>query len=160
MHVQEPVPASRLKKHPSRELFFSPFWPGDIMSSPPYISCVIDRHASMPVRPKPNLASFTMPHPVIIVASFLTTIKSAWELSRMVREKRAAKNLKTDTKSTLVLLKRAYHKGLLLEREFDRLFERLMRAEAHNDAAALKRIRADFQAILARESRQPARRRV
>ncbi|KAK4134593.1 hypothetical protein BT67DRAFT_434048 [Trichocladium antarcticum] len=71
---------------------------------------------SVPVRPKPNLASFTMPHPVIIVASFLTTIKSAWELSRMVREKRAAKSLKTETKSTLVLLQRAYRKGLLLER--------------------------------------------
>ncbi|KAK4148460.1 hypothetical protein C8A00DRAFT_19713 [Chaetomidium leptoderma] len=101
-----------------------------------------------------------MAHPVIVVASFLTTIKSAWELSRMVRQKRAAKSPKTEIKSTYVLLQRAYRKGLLLEREFDYLFERLMWAEAHNDVAALQRIRADFQAILARESGQPARRRV
>ncbi|KAK4095944.1 hypothetical protein N658DRAFT_435697 [Parathielavia hyrcaniae] len=101
-----------------------------------------------------------MAHPVIVVASFLTTIKSAWELSRMFRQKRAAKSLKTETRSTLVLLQRAYRNGLLLERQFDFLFERLMRAEAHNDVAALQRIRTDFQAILAREPGQPARRRV
>ncbi|KAK4032169.1 hypothetical protein C8A01DRAFT_41390 [Parachaetomium inaequale] len=91
----------------------------------------------VPVRPKPNLASFTIPHPVIIVASFLTTIKSAWELSCIVREKRAAKSLKTETKSTFVLLQRAYRKGLLLERQFDYLFERLMQVEAYNDVAIL-----------------------
>ncbi|KAK4032872.1 hypothetical protein C8A01DRAFT_20117 [Parachaetomium inaequale] len=32
-----------------------------------------------------------MTHLIIVIASFLTTIKSTWELSRMVREKRAAK---------------------------------------------------------------------
>ncbi|KAK4118605.1 hypothetical protein N657DRAFT_685083 [Parathielavia appendiculata] len=95
-----------------------------------------------------------MPHPIIVIASFLTAIRSTWELSRMVREKRAAKTLKTEAKSTLVLLQQAYRKGLLLEREFDYLFERLMRAEACNDVAALQKIRADFQAILARPSRR------
>ncbi|KAL2166212.1 hypothetical protein VTG60DRAFT_3127 [Thermothelomyces hinnuleus] len=113
---------------------------------------------SVPAYPKPNRAPFIMAHPIIVIASFLTTIRSMWELSRMVREKRAAKTLRTDAKSTLVLLQRAYRKGLLREREFDYLFERLMRAEAHNDVAALRKIRADFQAILARESGQPARR--
>jgi hypothetical protein len=79
-----------------------------------------------------------MAHPVIVVASFLTTIKSVWELSRMVRQKRAAKSLKTETESTLVLLQRAYRKGLLRERQFDYLFERLMRAEAHNDGRYIR----------------------
>jgi hypothetical protein len=83
-----------------------------------------------------------MAHPVIVIASFLTTIKSAWELSRMVRQKRAAKTLKTETKSTYVLLQRAYRKGLLLERQFDHLFERLMRAEAHNDGRYIRRVLA------------------
>ncbi|KAK4243627.1 hypothetical protein C7999DRAFT_18048 [Corynascus novoguineensis] len=99
-----------------------------------------------------------MTHPIIVIASFLTTIRSMWELSRMVREKRAAKTLRTDVKSILVLLQRAYRKGLLREREFDYLFERLMRVEAHNDVAVLRKIRADFQAILARGSGQPTRR--
>ncbi len=80
-----------------------------------------------------------MTHPIIVIASFLTTVKSTWELSRMVREKRAAKALKTQTKSTLVLLQRAYRKGLLVEREFDCLLERLMRAEAHNDGMYTRR---------------------
>jgi hypothetical protein len=117
-----------------------------------------------------------MPHPIIVISSFLTAIRSTWELSRMVREKRAVKTLKTEAKNTLVLLQRAYRKGLLLERQFDYLFERLMRAEACNDGrcphrasryhrsrllvAAMRKIRADFQAILARPSGQQARRRV
>ncbi|KAK4148874.1 hypothetical protein C8A00DRAFT_19371 [Chaetomidium leptoderma] len=75
-----------------------------------------------------------MAHPIIVIASFLTTIKSTWELSRMVRRKRAAKTLTTEAKSIYVLLKQAYSKELLLEREFDYLFKRLMRAEAHNDS--------------------------
>jgi hypothetical protein len=74
-----------------------------------------------------------MAYPIIVIASFLTTIKSTWELSRMVRKRRAAKALTTEAKSTYVLLKQAYNKGQLREREFDSLFERLMRAEAHND---------------------------
>ncbi|KAK4129021.1 hypothetical protein N657DRAFT_562340 [Parathielavia appendiculata] len=92
-----------------------------------------------------------MPHPIIVIASFLAAIRSTWELSRVVREKRAAKT-EDRGKSTLILLQQAYRKGLLLEREFDYLFERLMRAEACNDAAALRKIRADFQAIQARPS--------
>jgi len=74
-----------------------------------------------------------MAHPIIVIASFLTTIKSTWELSRMVRKRRAAKALTTKAKSTYALLKQAYNKGQLREREFDSLSERLMRAEAHND---------------------------
>ncbi|AEO60979.1 hypothetical protein MYCTH_2310760 [Thermothelomyces thermophilus ATCC 42464] len=101
-----------------------------------------------------------MTHPIIVIANFLTTIKSIWELSRTVREKRAAKTLKTQTESTLVLLQRVYRKGLLLEREFDCLFERLMRAEAYNDVAALWKIRAHVQAILTMESGRRAQRRV
>ncbi|KAL2166217.1 hypothetical protein VTG60DRAFT_3105 [Thermothelomyces hinnuleus] len=101
-----------------------------------------------------------MTHPIIVIASFLTTIRSTWELSRMVRKRRAAKTPKTEAESTYILLQRAYRKGLLLEREFDNLSERLMRAEAYNDAAAMRKIRADFQAILARAPGQPARRRV
>lgn len=81
-----------------------------------------------------------MAHPVIVVASVL--IKSVWELSRMVRQERAAKSLKIETTSTLVLLRRAYRKGLLLERRFKFLFERLMRAEAYNDGRYIHRILA------------------
>ncbi|KAJ4288331.1 hypothetical protein N0V88_007369 [Collariella sp. IMI 366227] len=92
---------------------------------------------SVPVLPKDNLASFIMTHPIIVVASFLTTIKSAWDISRMVRQKRAAKSLKTEIKSTYILLQQAYRKGLLLERQFDYLFERLMQAEAQNNITPL-----------------------
>jgi len=88
----------------------------------------------MPSVPEAPPTPFIMAHPIIVIASFLTTIKSTWELSRMVRKKRTAKALTTEAKRTYVLLKQAYGKGLLLEREFDNLFERLMRAEAHNDS--------------------------
>lgn len=74
-----------------------------------------------------------MTHPIIIIASLLTTIRSTWELSHIVRKRRTTKALKTETKNTYEILQRAYRRGLLLEREFDDLFERLMRAEAHNN---------------------------
>ncbi len=73
-----------------------------------------------------------MAHRFIVIASFLTTIKSSWELLRMVRKKVATKILKAEAQSTLVLLQQPYHKKLFLESEFDLLFKRLMRAEAHN----------------------------
>ncbi|KXX75296.1 Fork head protein 2 [Madurella mycetomatis] len=113
---------------------------GGAISGPPYITGAIDRHAlracSLQAQPRP----FIILHPIIVIASFLTTIKSTWELSCIVREKRAAKTLKTEAKSTYFLLQRAYSKRLLLEREFDSLFERLIRIEAHNDHASLHAI--------------------
>jgi hypothetical protein len=84
-----------------------------------------------------------MAHPIIVIASFLTTIRTTWELSRMVRKKRATKTLTTEAKSTYILLKQAYGNGLLLEREFDYLFERLLRAEAHNDSRYAYRASCD-----------------
>ncbi|KAK4034073.1 hypothetical protein C8A01DRAFT_19050 [Parachaetomium inaequale] len=94
-----------------------------------------------------------MPYSIIVIASFLTTIKSTWD---MVRQKRPAKTLKTETRSTLVILLRAHVNELLLEGEFDYLFERLMRANAHNDVAAVRKIRADLQAILRLRRADPA----
>ncbi|KAM7182979.1 hypothetical protein V8F33_013889, partial [Rhypophila sp. PSN 637] len=98
---------------------------------------------------------FIMTHPIIIISSFLTTIRSTWELSHIVRKRRATKALKTEAKSTYKILQRAYRRGLLLEREFDNLFERLMRVEAHNNRKcshyiALREVQTDFQAILAK----------
>ncbi|KAK3312463.1 hypothetical protein B0H66DRAFT_506041 [Apodospora peruviana] len=98
-----------------------------------------------------------MTHPIIIIASLLTTIRSTWELSHIVRKTRATKALKTEAKSTYEILQRAYRRGLLLEREFDDLFERLMCAEAHNNRVALREVQTDFQAILAKVVGQPAR---
>ncbi|KAK4206432.1 hypothetical protein QBC37DRAFT_393461 [Rhypophila decipiens] len=98
-----------------------------------------------------------MTHPIIIIASLLTTIRSTWELSHIVRKRRATKALKTETKSTYEILQRAYRRGLLLEREFDDLFERLMCAEAHNNRIALREVQTDFQAILAKVVGQPVR---
>ncbi|KAL2156670.1 hypothetical protein VTH82DRAFT_1415 [Thermothelomyces myriococcoides] len=129
------------------------------------------------LNPKLNrIPSFIMAHPIIVIASFLTTIKSTWELSRMVREKRAAKHLNAEANNIRIILQRAYRNGLLLEREYNGLSERLMRAEAAKDGtyayysvhltamtlmslvAALQKIYADFRAILARASQQPVRR--
>lgn len=87
-------------------------------------------------RPKPNRVPFIMPRPIIVIASLLITIKSTWD---MAREKRAAKTLKTETRSTLVDLLRAYVNEPLLEREFNCHFERLMRANAHNDGGYSRR---------------------
>ncbi|KAL2016573.1 hypothetical protein VTK56DRAFT_3274 [Thermocarpiscus australiensis] len=96
---------------------------------------------SAPARPKPNRAPFIMPHPITIITSILTTIKSTWY---MVREKRAAKTLKTGTRSALVILLRDHVDGQLLEGEFDYHLKHLMRANAYNDVAAVRMIRADF----------------
>lgn len=84
-----------------------------------------------PVRHKLNRAPFIMPHPIVVIASLLATIKSTWYT---VREKRAAKTLKTETKSTLVILLRAHVNGMLLDGEFDYHLGRLMRANAYNES--------------------------
>jgi hypothetical protein len=146
------------------------------MSDPTYITaqwaailCAYYHQAKL-LNPKHPI----MAHPILVIAGFLTTIKSMWDLSRMAREKWATKTLKTEAKSIYVLLRRAYHEGLLLEREYDSLFERLMRAEAHNNSmygyrtsevtplahlvTALRKVSAEFQAILARKSGRQARR--
>ncbi|KAH8909463.1 hypothetical protein BR93DRAFT_965563 [Coniochaeta sp. PMI_546] len=91
-----------------------------------------------------------MPHPVIVLASFLTTIKTTWELSRMIRQRRAAQILKTEVPRMFRALQKAYRKGLLVDREFDCLLERLIGAEASKDVIALRKIQSDFEILLAR----------
>lgn len=76
----------------------------------------------------------SMPHPIIVIASFLTTIKTTWELSRMVRQRRAAQILKTEVPRIYRALRQAHGKGLLVGREFDYLLERLICAEASKDS--------------------------
>ncbi|KAJ9148803.1 hypothetical protein NKR19_g5836 [Coniochaeta hoffmannii] len=99
-----------------------------------------------------------MPHPIIVIASFLTTIKTTWELSRMVRQRRAAQILKTEVPRIYRALRQAHGKGLLVGREFDYLLERLICAEASKDIIALRKIQSDFEALLARSSPQTRRR--
>lgn len=83
------------------------------------------------VRPKPNRAPFIKPHPIVVIASsILTTIKSTWYT---VREKRAAKTLKTEIDSTVDILRRAHVNRMLLNGEFDYYFARLIYAIAYND---------------------------
>ncbi len=51
----------------------------------------------------------------------------------MVRQKRAAQVLKTEAPRIYHALQQAYKDGLLLERQFDYLLERLVHAEAKSD---------------------------
>ncbi|KAK4134587.1 hypothetical protein BT67DRAFT_379482, partial [Trichocladium antarcticum] len=62
-------------------------------------------------------------YPVIVVASFLTTIKSY-----TICEKRATKTLKTEIDSTVNILRRAYVNRMLLNGEFNYYFVRLIYA--------------------------------
>ncbi|KAB5513542.1 hypothetical protein GE09DRAFT_932134, partial [Coniochaeta sp. 2T2.1] len=74
-----------------------------------------------------------MPHPIIIVASLLTTVKTTWELSRIVHRKRIARILKLKVPRLYRILQQAYRERILCEREFDYLLERLIIADANKD---------------------------
>ncbi len=80
-----------------------------------------------------------MANPIIVIANFLTAVKSSWELSRMVREKRSAKAVLAEALRLLRLLKEAYRLRLIKEREFDYLYKRLLLADAKRDGRSAHR---------------------
>ena len=68
---------------------------------------------------------------ILAVASLVTVFKSALELNRMRRDRKA---FLEDTEELQSRLARAYERGRLREREYDNLSDRLSLAEKRKDS--------------------------
>jgi len=68
--------------------------------------------------------------------SIVTTMKSGWELSRMIRQKRDRKRAEEDAVRVYRSLRRALHSGRVSNKEFDHWFEKFLVAESENNCEA------------------------
>ncbi|KAJ9164758.1 hypothetical protein NKR19_g1030 [Coniochaeta hoffmannii] len=79
--------------------------------------------------------------------SIVTTMKSGWELSRMIRQKRDRKRAEEDAVRVYRSLRRALHSGRVSNKEFDHWFEKFLVAESENNLAGLREIRAHLRIV-------------
>lgn len=82
--------------------------------------------------------SHSMGIPVILATaaacgSLVTTMKSGWELSRMIRQKRDQKQAEEDAVRVYRSLRRALHSGRMTDKEYDHWFEKFLVAESEKN---------------------------
>ena len=65
--------------------------------------------------------------------SLVTTMKSGWELSRMIRQKRDQRQAEEDAVRIYRSLRRALHAGRMSDKEHDHWFEKSLIAEAERN---------------------------
>lgn len=79
-----------------------------------------------------------MPVPAMLATaaacgSLVTTMKSGWELSRMIRQKLDAKQAEEDSVRVYRRLRRALHSGRMSEKEYDHWYEKFLVAESEKN---------------------------
>lgn len=79
-----------------------------------------------------------MPIPIALATvaacgSLVTSVKSSWELSRMIRKRMEAKQAEEDAARIYRSLRRAFHHGIMSEAEYDRWYEKFLVAAAEKD---------------------------
>lgn len=65
--------------------------------------------------------------------SLVTTMKSSWELSRMIRQKRNQRQAEEDAVRVYRGLRRALHSGRMSDKEYDHWFEKFLVAESEKN---------------------------
>ncbi|KAB5580295.1 hypothetical protein GE09DRAFT_432173 [Coniochaeta sp. 2T2.1] len=90
--------------------------------------------------------------PVIIATaaacgSLVTTMKSSWELSRMIRQKHDQRQAEEDAVRVYRGLRRALYAGRMSEKEYDHWLEKFLVAETERNLAVLRKIRAHLRII-------------
>lgn len=65
--------------------------------------------------------------------SLVTTMKSGWELSRMIRQKRDQRRVKEDALRVYRSLRRALRSGRISGKEYDHWLEKLLVAESEKN---------------------------
>lgn len=71
---------------------------------------------------------------VAACGSLVTTMKSSWELSRMLRQKRNQRQAEEDAVLVYRSLRRALYSGRMSDREYDHWFEQLLVAESEKNS--------------------------
>ncbi|EJT76096.1 hypothetical protein GGTG_06020 [Gaeumannomyces tritici R3-111a-1] len=101
---------------------------------------------------------------VATCGSVITAVKTSWELSRMVRKKRAETTIAEDSDEVVQLaedLQVAYSDGLLTRRERDEWYDRLLTGVAEKDCMAITKVKTHVKLLRQREraSRERSRER-
>ncbi|KAK4044343.1 ribosome assembly protein 4 [Parachaetomium inaequale] len=79
--------------------------------------------------------------------SLVTSIKSSWELRRMVKRKQEGKECDEEAPYIFRRLRRAYYDGLMSVTEYEQWYERFLVAKVEKDMAAMRRIRAHLRIL-------------
>ncbi|KAJ4421553.1 hypothetical protein N0V82_003691 [Gnomoniopsis sp. IMI 355080] len=79
--------------------------------------------------------------------SVITSIKSSWELSRMLKRKEAEKRIDSQGRALLKDLRDAYLDGYMTRRSFDKWYDRYLGALAEKDMLELRKIREHVNLI-------------
>ncbi|KAM7184709.1 hypothetical protein V8F20_012110 [Naviculisporaceae sp. PSN 640] len=91
-----------------------------------------------------------MPVPVVLatcaaVGSLVTSVKSGWELRRMIKRKQEQFIAEDEAPYIFRRLRRAHREGILNDREYEEWYEKFLVARAEKDLGALHRVRAHLR---------------
>ncbi len=75
--------------------------------------------------------------------SLVTSIKSSWELRRMIKKKQEAKECDEDAPYIFRRLRRAYYDGLMGATEYEQWYEKFLVAKVEKDCEFPPKLRAD-----------------
>ncbi len=75
--------------------------------------------------------------------SLVTSIKSSWELRRMIKKKQEAKECDEDAPYVFRRLRRAYYDGLMGAAEYEQWYEKFLVAKVEKDCKYSSRSEAD-----------------
>ncbi|KAB5514940.1 hypothetical protein GE09DRAFT_1231713 [Coniochaeta sp. 2T2.1] len=80
--------------------------------------------------------------------SVFTSVKSVWELSRMVRNKLDERVFYDKARIVYCNLKEVHQYGLMNNKDFDLWYDRFLAAEGSKDLDALRRVEAHIRLVL------------
>ncbi|KAL1843864.1 hypothetical protein VTJ49DRAFT_7215 [Mycothermus thermophilus] len=84
---------------------------------------------------------------VAACGSIVTSLKSSWELRRMIKRKQDAKECEEEAPYVFRRLRRAYYDGLMSAHEYEQWYEKFLVAKVEKDLHALRRIRAHVRIL-------------
>ncbi|CAP60257.1 uncharacterized protein PODANS_1_5660 [Podospora anserina S mat+] len=84
---------------------------------------------------------------VAACGSIVTSIKSSWELRRMVKRKKEQHEADDEAPYVFRKLRQAYYDGLMTVPEYEQWYEKFLVAKVEKDLAGLRRIRAHLRII-------------
>ncbi|KAK4132762.1 hypothetical protein BT67DRAFT_443444 [Trichocladium antarcticum] len=84
---------------------------------------------------------------VAACGSIVTSIKSSWELRRMIKRKAEAKESDEEAPYIFRRLRRAYYDGLMGTQEYEQWYEKFLVAKVEKDLSGMRRIRAHLRIL-------------
>ncbi|SPQ18462.1 bb3dfcd9-adbe-487d-907c-98e614cb935b [Thermothielavioides terrestris] len=84
---------------------------------------------------------------VAACGSLVTSLKSGWELRRMIKRKQEERECDEEAPYVFRRLRRAYYEGLMNSAEYEHWYEKFLLAKVEKDLAAMRKIRAHLRIL-------------